>query len=151
MFFIQEYNLLFPKPNKNVSFNIYHLLFQNQYFFSGQLFKFDGYNENNNSTHRITVEFHCQFITTRLRPYWEAKTWYNFYIIGLFDQQEIQVEVHAIKVLKYFNLVRNLVCTSIFHHSNVFHIQIQWCSLWGWMNWNFWMRTFRHHYLIDLY
>ena len=47
----------------------------------------------------------------------------------LFDQQEIQVEVHAIKALKYFSLVRNLVCTSILHHSNVVLIQIQWCSL----------------------
>ena len=33
MFFIQEYNLLFPLPKKNVVFNILHLLFQNQYFF----------------------------------------------------------------------------------------------------------------------
>ena len=33
MFFIQEYNLLFPIPKKNVIFNIHHLLFQNQYFF----------------------------------------------------------------------------------------------------------------------
>ena len=32
MFFIQEYNLLFPIPKKNVIFNIHHLLFQNQYF-----------------------------------------------------------------------------------------------------------------------
>ena len=30
MFFIQEYNLLFPIPKKNVIFNIHHLLFQNQ-------------------------------------------------------------------------------------------------------------------------
>ena len=44
MFFIQDYNLLFPMPNKNAIFNIYHLMFQNQYFYSGQLFKFDGYN-----------------------------------------------------------------------------------------------------------
>ena len=29
-FFIQEYKLLFPIPKKNVIFNIYHLLFQNQ-------------------------------------------------------------------------------------------------------------------------
>ena len=49
--------------------------------------------------------------------------------MGLFDQQEIQVEVHAIKALKYFSLVRNVVFTSILHHSNVIHIQIQWCSL----------------------
>ena len=34
MFFIQEYNLLFPVPKKNVIFNIHHLLFQNQSFFS---------------------------------------------------------------------------------------------------------------------
>ena len=33
MFFIQEYNFLFPIPKKNVIFNIFHLLFQNQYFF----------------------------------------------------------------------------------------------------------------------
>ena len=33
MFFIQEYNLLFPIPKKNVIYNILHLLFQNQYFF----------------------------------------------------------------------------------------------------------------------
>ena len=33
MFFIQEYNLLFSIPKKNVIFNIHHLLFQNQYFF----------------------------------------------------------------------------------------------------------------------
>ena len=33
MFFIQEYNFLFPIPKKNVIFNILHLLFQNQYFF----------------------------------------------------------------------------------------------------------------------
>ena len=32
-FFIQEYNLLFPIPKKNVIFNIHHLLFQTQYFF----------------------------------------------------------------------------------------------------------------------
>ena len=44
MFFIQEYNFLFPIPKKNVIFNILHLLFQNQYFFSGQRFKFDEYN-----------------------------------------------------------------------------------------------------------
>ena len=44
MFFIQEYNLLFPIPKKNEIFNTHYLLFQNQYFFSGQLFKFDGYN-----------------------------------------------------------------------------------------------------------
>ena len=44
LFFIQEYNLLFPIPKKNVIFNIFHLLVQNQYFFSGQLFKFDGNN-----------------------------------------------------------------------------------------------------------
>ena len=50
-------------------------------------------------------------------------------MIGLFDQQEIQVEVHAIKALKYFSLVINLVCASILHHSNIGHIQIQWCSL----------------------
>ena len=43
MFFIQEYNLLFPIPKKNVIFNILHLLFQNQYFFLVN-FKFDGYN-----------------------------------------------------------------------------------------------------------
>ena len=43
-------------------------------------------------------------------------------MIGLFDQQKIQVEVHA---LKNFSLVRILVCTSILHHSNVVHIQIQ--------------------------
>ena len=49
-------------------------------------------------------------------------------MIGVFDQQEIQVEVHAIKALKYFSLVRNLACTSILHHSNEVHIQIQWCS-----------------------
>ena len=30
LFFIQEYNLLFPIPKKNVIFNIHHLLFQNQ-------------------------------------------------------------------------------------------------------------------------
>ena len=30
MFFIQEYNLLFSIPKKNVIFNIHHLLFQNQ-------------------------------------------------------------------------------------------------------------------------
>ena len=42
MFFIQEHILLFPIPEKNVIFNIYHLLFQNQYF-SSQPFKFDGY------------------------------------------------------------------------------------------------------------
>ena len=33
LFFIQEYNLLFPIPKKNVIFNIFHLLVQNQYFF----------------------------------------------------------------------------------------------------------------------
>ena len=44
MFVIQEYDLFFPTPKKNVIFNIHHLLFQNQYFFSGQLFKFDVYN-----------------------------------------------------------------------------------------------------------
>ena len=33
MFFIQEYNLLFLIPKKNVIFNIFHLLCQNQYFF----------------------------------------------------------------------------------------------------------------------
>ena len=44
------------------------------------------------------------------------------------DQQEIQVEVHAIEALKYFSLVRNLVYTSMFHHSNIVHIEIQWCS-----------------------
>ena len=33
MFFIQEYNLLFPMPKKNAIFNILRLLFQNQYFF----------------------------------------------------------------------------------------------------------------------
>ena len=33
MFFKQEYNLLFPIPNRNVIFNIHHLLFQNMYFF----------------------------------------------------------------------------------------------------------------------
>ena len=33
MFFIQEYNLLFPIPKKNVIFDIHHQLFQNQYFF----------------------------------------------------------------------------------------------------------------------
>ena len=33
MFFIQEYDLLFPIPKKNVIFNIHHLLFQIQYFF----------------------------------------------------------------------------------------------------------------------
>ena len=44
--------------------------------------------------------------------------------MGLFDQQEIQVEVHAIKVLRYLSLVRNLLCTNIFRHSNVVHIQI---------------------------
>ena len=49
--------------------------------------------------------------------------------MGVFDQQEIQVEVNAIQALKYFNQVRNLVCTSILHHSNVGHIQIQSCSL----------------------
>ena len=31
--YIQECNLLFQMPKKNVIFNIYHLLFQNQYFF----------------------------------------------------------------------------------------------------------------------
>ena len=141
-FFIQECNLFFPIPTKNVIFNIHHLLFQNQWFFSGKLFKFEGYNLNNNCTHRITVEFLCRLITNQLRSCWEAKTWYKFYILGLFDQQEIQVEVHAIKALKYFSLVRNLVCTSILHHSNEVHIQIQWCSLWGWMNRNLWMSTF---------
>ena len=30
MFFIQEYNLLFPIPKKNVIFNTRHLLFKNQ-------------------------------------------------------------------------------------------------------------------------
>ena len=44
MFSIQEYDLLFPIPKKNVIFIIHHLLFQNQYLFTGQLFKFDGYN-----------------------------------------------------------------------------------------------------------
>ena len=44
MFLIQECNLLFPIPKKYELFNIHPLLFQNQYFFSGQLFKFDGYN-----------------------------------------------------------------------------------------------------------
>ena len=33
IFFIQEYNLLFPIPKKNVIFSILYLLFQNQYFF----------------------------------------------------------------------------------------------------------------------
>ena len=33
-----------------------------------------------------------------------SKSWYKTYIIGLFDQQDIQAEVHAIKVLKYFSL-----------------------------------------------
>ena len=33
MFVIQEYDLFFPTPKKNVIFNIHHLLFQNQYFF----------------------------------------------------------------------------------------------------------------------
>ena len=33
MLIIQEYNLLFPIPKKNVISNIHHLLFQNQYFF----------------------------------------------------------------------------------------------------------------------
>ena len=33
LFFIQEYNLLFPIPRKNVIFNIFHLLVQNQYSF----------------------------------------------------------------------------------------------------------------------
>ena len=32
MFFIQEYNLLFPIPKKKVIFNNRHLLFQNQEF-----------------------------------------------------------------------------------------------------------------------
>ena len=40
-----------------------------------------------------------------------------------------QVEVHAIKALKYLSLVRNLVCPSILHHSNVIHIQIQFVVL----------------------
>ena len=44
MFFTQEYNLLFPISKKNVLFNIPHLLFKNQNYFSGQLFNFDGYN-----------------------------------------------------------------------------------------------------------
>ena len=44
MFLIQEYNLLFPIPKKYELFNIHPLLFQNQYFFSDQLLKFDGYN-----------------------------------------------------------------------------------------------------------
>ena len=33
LFFIQEYNILFPIPKKSVIFNIHHLLFQNQLFF----------------------------------------------------------------------------------------------------------------------
>ena len=37
MFFIQEYNLLFPIPKKNVNFNIYHLLFQTNIFFCATL------------------------------------------------------------------------------------------------------------------
>ena len=67
MFFIQECNLFFPIPKMNVILNIHHLLFQNQYFFTGQLLKFDGYNKNNNFIHRITVKFHCQFITNLLK------------------------------------------------------------------------------------
>ena len=50
LFFIQECNLLFPIPKKNVIFNIFHLLVQNQYFF---LVNFS--NLNNNCTLRITV------------------------------------------------------------------------------------------------
>ena len=42
MFFKQEYNLLFQIPKKYEIFNIHHLLFF--IFFSGQLFKIDGYN-----------------------------------------------------------------------------------------------------------
>ena len=37
--------------------------------------------------------------------------------------------MHAIEALKLFSLVKKLVCTSIFHHSNVVHIEIQECSL----------------------
>ena len=44
----------------------------------------------------VLIEFHCQFITNLLRPS------YKFYMIGLFNQQEVQVEVHAIKALRYF-------------------------------------------------
>ena len=54
-----------------------------------------------------------------------SKPWYKSHTLGLFDQQEVQVEVHAIKALKYFSLVKNFVCTSLLHHSNVVHIQIQ--------------------------
>ena len=32
-FFIQEYDLLFSIPKKNVIFNFHHLLFQNQWVF----------------------------------------------------------------------------------------------------------------------
>ena len=70
MFFIQDYNLLFPIPKKNALFNIHHLLFQNQY-----VYFFLVHSSNLMDT---------------------IKT-----IIVLI---EIEVEVHAIKALKYFSL-----------------------------------------------
>ena len=33
MLFIQDHNLLFPIPKKNIVFNIHHIMIQNQYFF----------------------------------------------------------------------------------------------------------------------
>ena len=68
IFFIQEYNLLFPIPNKNVIFNIHDKLFQNQYFFLVNSSNLMDTIKTKNCTHRITVEFHCQFTTNLLRP-----------------------------------------------------------------------------------
>ena len=44
LFFIQEYNLLFPIPKKNVILIYFSSTGSKPIFFSGQLFKFDGYN-----------------------------------------------------------------------------------------------------------
>ena len=40
-------------------------------------------------------------------------------MVSLIDTQEVKIEICAEEALKYSSLVRNLVCTSLFYHSNV--------------------------------
>ena len=44
-------------------------------------------------------------------------------MMSLFDLQEIEKEVQAIKAHNSSSLVRNLVHTSIFYYSNIVHIE----------------------------
>ena len=41
-------------------------------------------------------------------------------------------------------LIRHLVCTTIIYHSNVIHIEFQWCFSRSWKKWNIWLYTFLH-------